>query len=56
MVTHTFKPSTLEAEAGESVSLKPAWSIKGVPGPPGLHRETICWKAKQKNGLVCNFG
>jgi hypothetical protein len=25
----------------------PAWSTKGVPGQPGLHRETLCGRNKQ---------
>jgi hypothetical protein len=29
-----------EAEAGRFLSLRPAWSAEGVPGQPGLHRET----------------
>ena len=33
--------SALEAEAGGSLSSRPAWSIELVPGQPGLHRETL---------------
>jgi hypothetical protein len=28
MVTHAFNPSTWEAEAGEFLSLRPAWSTE----------------------------
>jgi hypothetical protein len=28
VVAHTFNPSTWEAEAGEFLSLRPAWSTK----------------------------
>ena len=42
VVVYSFNPSTWEAEAGGFLSLKPAWSTKGVPGQPGLlHRETL---------------
>jgi hypothetical protein len=37
-----------EAEASEFLSLRPAWSTKGVPGQPGLHRETLSQKPKKK--------
>jgi hypothetical protein len=36
-VAHTFNPSTQEAEAGGSLSSRPAWSIEQVPGQSGLH-------------------
>ena len=45
VVAHTFSPSTREAEPGGFLSLRPAWSTKWVPGQPGLHRETLSWKA-----------
>ena len=35
VVTHTFNPSTWEAKAGGSLSLRPAWSAESVPGQPG---------------------
>ena len=41
MVAYTFYPSTQEAEAGRSLSLRPNWSTKQVPGQPG--------RATQKN-------
>ena len=48
MVVHAFNPSTWEAEAGEFLSLRPAWSIEWVPGQPGLYRETLSRKTKTK--------
>jgi hypothetical protein len=51
MVAHTFNPSTWEAEAGRSLSSRPAWSTKWVPGQPGLHRETLSRKTKKKKKL-----
>jgi hypothetical protein len=48
VVAHTFNPSTREAEAGGFLSSRPAWSTKWVPGQPGLHRETLSQKQKQK--------
>ena len=44
---HAFNPSTWEAEAGGFLSSRPTWSTKGVPGQPGLHRETLSRKTKQ---------
>jgi hypothetical protein len=41
VVAHAFNPSTWEAEASRFLSLRPAWSTKGVPGHPGLYRETL---------------
>jgi hypothetical protein len=41
VVAHAFNPSTWEAEAGRFLSSRSAWSIKWVPGQPGLHRETL---------------
>ena len=40
--THTFKPSTQEAETGRFLSSRPAWTEQ-VPGQPGLglHWETL---------------
>jgi hypothetical protein len=47
VVAHAFNPSTWEAEAGGFLSSRPAWSIEGVPGQPGLYRETLSQKTKQ---------
>jgi hypothetical protein len=41
MVAHTFNPSTWEAETGEFLSSRPAWSTEWALGQPGLHRETL---------------
>jgi hypothetical protein len=41
VVVHAFNPSIWEAEAGGSLSSRPAWSTEWVPGQPGLHRETL---------------
>ena len=43
-----FIPSTWETEAGGSLNSRPAWSTEGVPGQPGLHRETLSRKTKKK--------
>jgi hypothetical protein len=41
-MAHTFDHrSQEEAEAGGSLSSRPASSSKGVPGQSGLHRETL---------------
>jgi hypothetical protein len=48
VVAHAFNPSTREAEAGEFLSSRPAWSTKWVPGQPGLHRETLSRKKNKK--------
>jgi hypothetical protein len=51
LVGHTFKPSTLEAEAGGSLSPRPAWSTEWVPGQPGLHKETLSQKTKKQTNM-----
>jgi hypothetical protein len=38
----------LDTEADRFLSLTPAWSTEWVPGKPGLHRETLSWKTKNK--------
>jgi hypothetical protein len=48
VVAHAFNPSTWEAEAGEFLSLRPAWSTEWVPGQPRVHRETLSWKKKNR--------
>jgi hypothetical protein len=47
-MAYAFNPSTWEAEAGGFLSSRPAWSTEGVPGQPGLHRETLSLKKKKK--------
>jgi hypothetical protein len=48
VVGHAFNPSTWEAEAGGFLSSSPAWSTEWIPGQPGLHRETLSRKTKNK--------
>jgi hypothetical protein len=56
VVVHTFNPSTWEAEAGEFLSSRPAWSTEWVPGQPGLHRETLSRKKKSdRDWLPCCY-
>ena len=38
----------MEAEAGRSLSLMPAWSTEQVPGQPGLHREILSQKTNKQ--------
>ena len=47
-VAHAFNLNTQKAEAGGSLSSRPAWSTEWVPGQPGLHRETLSQKNKTK--------
>ena len=53
VVAHAFNPSTWEAEAGGSLSSRPAWSAKWVPRQPGLHRETLSKNQKEKERRSC---
>jgi hypothetical protein len=48
VVAHAFNPSTWEAEVGEFLSSRSAWSTEWVPGQPGLHRETLSQKNQKK--------
>jgi hypothetical protein len=54
-VAHTFNSSTWEAEAGGSLSLRPAWSTEWIPGQPGLHRETLSWNKTKQNKTKITF-
>jgi hypothetical protein len=56
MVAHAFNPSTLEAEAGGFLSSRPAWSTKWVPRQPGLYRETLSQKTKNKQKKFIGAG
>ena len=47
-MAHTFNPSSLEAEAGRSLSSRPACSTSSIPGQSGLKRKTVLRK-KTKN-------
>jgi hypothetical protein len=48
VVAHAFNPSTWEAEVGQFLSSRSAWSTEFVPGQPGLYRETVPGKTKNK--------
>jgi hypothetical protein len=48
VMVHSFNPSTWEAEALGSLSLRPTWSTESVPGQPWLHPETLSQKKKKK--------
>jgi hypothetical protein len=55
VTVYNFNPSSQEAEAGESLNLRPAWSTKWVPGSQGytekpcLKKQTNKQKQKTKN-------
>ena len=48
VVAHDINPSTREAEAGRSLTLRLAWSIEQVLGQSGLHREALTRKLTNK--------
>ena len=48
VVAHIFNHSTWEAEAGEFLSSRPAWSTERVPGQPGPHGESLNPVSKNK--------
>ena len=48
-LTHAFNPSTWEAKTGGFLSSRPALSTEGVPGQPGLCRETLSRKQTNKS-------
>jgi hypothetical protein len=54
MVAHTFNTNIhiQEAEAGRSLTLRPAWSTEWVPGQPSLYREIL---SQRKNISQCYF-
>ena len=54
-MAHAFNGGTQEAEAGRSLSSRPAWSTERVPGQPGLHRETLSLKKKKNNCLLFQY-
>jgi hypothetical protein len=43
-----FGPRPQEAEAGSSLSSKPAWSTKAVSGQPELHSESLFQNKAEK--------
>ena len=51
-MVHAFNPGLgrqRQAEfSGRILSSRPAWTPKWVPGQPGLYRETLSWKTKNK--------
>ena len=52
MVALTFNPSTQEAEAGRSLSSRPAWSAEQVPGQPGIGSEGNHNKEKASKDVI----
>ena len=44
---HCLNLSTWEAESGESLSSRPAWSLEQVPGQPQPRREILSHKTKR---------
>ena len=57
-IVHAFNPSTWEAEAGGSLSLRLAWSALLVPGQPEAQSETLFYRNKTikvSENLVCRF-
>ena len=42
---HTRSATLLAPEAGRSLNSRPVWPVEGVPGQPGLHRETYLQKS-----------
>jgi hypothetical protein len=48
VVAHDFIPALSRKRAGRSLSLRPTWSIKRVPGQPGLYRQTLFQKPRKR--------
>jgi hypothetical protein len=48
VAAHLFNPSPSEAKTGGFLSSKLAWSTEGVPGHPGIYRETLSQKKQNK--------
>jgi hypothetical protein len=53
VVVHAFKPSTREAEAGRSLSSRPAWFMEEVPGQPGLQQRNPVLKNQNQPNKQC---
>ena len=51
VMAHAFNPSTLEAEAGISVSSRPAWSTR-ASSRPQTYREILSQKTKRKKKKI----
>jgi hypothetical protein len=47
-VTHTFNPSTQEAEASRSLSSRLAWPTEQILGQLGLYRQKLSKKEKRR--------
>jgi hypothetical protein len=49
MVTHFCIPRTWKAEAGKSLSSRPAWFTYRIPGQPGLNEKPSLKKQNNNN-------
>jgi hypothetical protein len=56
VVAHAFSPSTWEAEAGESLSLRPAWRTEWVQGQLGLPRNPVSKNKTKQNKTKRRWG
>lgn len=45
---HVFDPSTWDAKAGRSLSVRLVWSTKKVPRLPGIYRKSLFQKKEKK--------
>ncbi|KAM7319130.1 hypothetical protein ACRRTK_022242 [Alexandromys fortis] len=58
-MTHAFNRSSWEAEAGGSLSLRPAWSTEQFSGQSWLHSESLSQKIKpvtfSKSSAICKL-
>ena len=52
MVAHAFNPSTWEAEADGSLSLRPAWSTEFQVSQGYTEKSCLVNKTKQKNQKI----
>jgi hypothetical protein len=55
-MVHTFNPSTQKAVADSSPGSRPASSTEQDPGQPGLHRETLSQKQKERKKVKSYWG
>jgi hypothetical protein len=49
LVAHVFNPSTQDAEAGESLTLRPAWSLESFRTARATQRNSVSKTNKQTN-------
>jgi hypothetical protein len=49
VLVHAYNPSIQEAEAGKSLSSRPAWSTERVPGQQRYKEKPGCEKEKKKS-------